>query len=152
MKKIVSIFLILAMLAATMLAIIPASAANDTEVVTLLPDGVLNQLKADLQASQSNLADYAPYAPYVYTNSALNSKIADSKLLSITIPVYKTKAADNGNFYFTISVMPTNKVTSTVSSNEVTKYRLTVNGDNYGLTENSNAFKFIKVDLASQNI
>lgn len=152
MKKIVSIFLILAMLAATMLAIIPASAANNTEVVTLLPDGVLAELTSELASNTSNLNSFADYAPYVYTNSAVNSKIAGSKLRSITIPVYKTESADNGNFYFTLGVMLTSKVQATAQQSDLTKYKIAIKGSDYGLTAGSNAFKFIKVDLTSYNI
>ena len=152
MKKLVSIFLIIAMIAATLLAVIPAS-ADEPEVVNLLPAGVLNQLKNELAASNAGLHAFAPYAPYVYTNSAVNNKIAGSKLLSINIPVNKTGSADaNGNFYFTLGVLPSNKAHATASVNDLTKYRIAIKGSEYGLNANSNVFKFIKVDLSAYNI
>ena len=152
MKKLVSIFLIIAMIAATLLAVIPAS-ADEPEVVNLLPAGVLNQLKNELASSNAGLHAFAPYAPYVYTNSAVNNKIAGSKLLSINIPVNKTGSADaNGNFYFTLGVLPSNKAHATASVNDLTKYRIAIKGSEYGLNANSNVFKFIKVDLSAYNI
>ena len=152
MKKLVSIFLIVAMLGASLLAIIPAS-ADDTYVTNLLPNGVLDELKRELAASTSKLNAFADFAPYVYTNTAVNQKIADSKILSITIPVNKTEGADaNGNFYFTLGVLPTNKVTAVASQSDFTKYRIAIKGSDYGLSANASAFKFIKVDLTAYNI
>ena len=153
MKKIVSVFLVFAMLTATMLAIIPASADSNVDVVNFLPDGVLDQLKADLQSSTASLSGFVEVDPFVYTNSAVNRKIAGSKLLSITIPVKETKSADNGNFRFTLGVMRNDKVQANAVPSDWTKYPITIKGSDHGLTANNTAvYKFIKVDLSSYNI
>ncbi len=153
MKKTVSIFLIIFMMLASVLAIIPASAtSSNTEVVNLLPDGTVTALEEALAASTANLNSFADYAPYVYLNSTVNRKISGSKLRSITIPVYKTETADNGNFYFTLYVIKTDKIQATATENEITKHRITIKGSDYGLSANTNAFKFIKVDLTAMNI
>ncbi len=152
MKKTVSIFLVVCMMLASVIAIIPASAASsDTEVVNLLPDGIIDNLKKNLQSSTANLNAFAPYAPYVYTDPAVNDKIANSKLLSITIPVYNTKAADaDGKFFFTVSVIKRDKI---VNGNSTKKaYKIPIKGADHGLTANTDIFKIIEVDISSLNI
>ena len=154
MKKTLSIFLAILMLFASVLAVIPASAAtNNTEVSTFLPNGTLTALEQALKASTANLNAFADFAPYVYLNSAVNRKVSGGKLLSITIPVYKTEAADeNGNFFFTVSVIKTAKINGIASESEIKTHKITIKGSDYGLTANTDAFKFIKVDLSALNI
>lgn len=152
MKKTVSIFLVICMMLASVIAIIPASAASsDTEVVNLLPDGIIDNLENDLKSSTDHLHAFAPYAPYVYTNSAVNDRIANSKLLAIIIPVYKTTTADgSGYFYFTINVVKRDKLVN--GNSDKRKYVIPINGAAYGLADNSDAFKIIEVDISSLNI
>lgn len=151
MKKIVSVLLIITMMLASLIAVIPTSAAsNETEVITLLPEGLMDEVDTTIKSDKASR--YAPYSPYVYTGNAVNNKISGSKLLSISIPVYDVGAADNGNFYFTLYVIKSSKIQQIAAPEDITKYRITVKGSDYGLTAGTEVHKVIKVDLRSYNI
>ena len=88
-------------------------------------------------------------APFAIRNTMA---ISDCRLLSITIPVYKTLGADeNGDFTFTISVI---KNTNTgISRAPSRKYTVKINGAEYGIEANdASVFKMITVDLSSYDI
>ena len=151
MKKILSLVMIAAMLLTSIMAIVPASAA-ETEKVNFLPEGVYDLIKAAYEADGASTNDYVPsVTPFAYTNYKINEKIAESKLLSISIPVRKTLAADaEGNFTFTLSTF---KDSGILGSEPTSTYVIKIKGADYGLEANkSNIFKFIKVDLSSYNI
>lgn len=151
MKKTLSLVMIAAMLLASVIAILPASAA-DTVKVNFLPDGLYDQLKTVYEADGASTSDYVPgVTPFAFTNYKINEKLAESKLLSISIPVRKTLAADaDGNFTFTLSTF---KNTGVAGSDPINSYVIKIKGSDHGLEENkSNIFKFIKVDLSAYNI
>ena len=153
MKKTVSILLIVAMMLASLLAIIPASAANDTVKINFLPDGVYDKIKAEYEADGATTNDYSlGVAPFVYSDYSVNERIADSKILSITIPVNKTGAVDaDGNLIFTLSVYKAEKITT--PNDPVAAYKIKIKPADYGLEAGKSAiYKLIKVDLTSYNI
>ena len=140
------------MMLASVLAIIPASAA-ETETVNFLPDGLYDKLAALYEADGASTNDYVPsVTPFAYTGYSINERLSGSKLLSISIPVRKTLAADaEGNFTFTLCTIKSSEVgiNSTPTSTHVIK----IKGADYGLEANkSNIFKSIKVDISSYNI
>ena len=140
------------MMLASVLAIIPASAA-ETETVNFLPDGLYDKLAALYEADGASTNDYVPsVTPFAYTNYSINERIAGSKLLSISIPVRKTLAADaEGNFTFTLSTIKSAEVA--VNATPTATYVIKIKGADYGLEANkSNIFKSIKVDVSSYNI
>lgn len=140
------------MMLASVLAIIPASAA-DTETVGFLPEGLYAKLAALYEADGASTNDYVPsVTPFAYTNYSINERIAGSKLLSISIPVRKTLAADaEGNFTFTLSTIKSAEVA--VNATPTATYVIKIKGADYGLEANkSNIFKSIKVDVSSYNI
>ena len=152
MKKLLSILLICTMMLASVLAIIPASAA-ETETVNFLPDGLYDKLAALYEADGASTNDYVPsVTPFAYTGYSINERLSGSKLLSISIPVRKTLAADaEGNFTFTLCTIKSSEVgiNSTPTSTHVIK----IKGADYGLEANkTNIFKSIKVDISSYNI
>ena len=71
------------------------------------------------------------------------------KLTSISIPVYKTLAADeNGDFKFTISIFKNDLDSVNSKKGAVRTYTIKISGEKYGLTANTNPIlKFITVDL-----
>jgi hypothetical protein len=152
MKKLLSFLLICTMMLASVLAIIPASAA-DTETVGFLPEGLYAKLAELYEADGASTNDYVPgVTPFAYTNYSINERIAGSKLLSISIPVRKTLAADaEGNFTFTLSTIKSAEVA--VNATPTATYVIKIKGADYGLEANkSNIFKSIKVDVSSYNI
>lgn len=151
MKKIISILLMITMMFASLLAVIPA-AAEDTEVINLLPDGAYDAIKQEFYEDGASTANYVPsVTPFAFTNSAVNKRIAGSKLLSIKIPVKKTLTADeNGDFIFTLTIVKSNGL---MGSDPVDTKSIKINAETYGLTENTeNIHKFIEVDLSSYDI
>lgn len=139
------------MMLASLLAVIPA-AAEGTEVINLLPDGAYDAIKREFEEDGASTANYVPsVTPFAFTNSAVNKRIAGSKLLSIKIPVKKTLTADeNGDFIFTLTIVKSNGLTG---SDPVDTKSIKINAETYGLTENTeNIHKFIEVDLSSYDI
>ena len=140
------------MMLASVLAIIPASAA-ETETVNFLPDGLYDKLAALYEADGASTNDYVPsVTPFAYTGYSINERLSGSKLLSISIPVRKTLAADaEGNFTFTLSTIKSAEVA--VNATPTATYVIKIKGADYGLEANkSNIFKSIKVDISSYNI
>ena len=137
---------------ASVLAIIPASAA-ETETVNFLPDGLYDKLAALYEADGAKTKDYVPgVTPFAYTAYAINERLSGSKLLSISIPVRKTLAADaEGNFTFTLCTIKSSEIG--VNSTPTNTYVIKIKGADYGLEANkSDIFKSIKVDISSYNI
>jgi len=139
------------MLLASVIAIVPASAADETEVINFLPDGVLDKIKTAY--ASGGAANYSlSVAPFVYTGYNINARIADSKVLSITIPVNKTGAVDaDGNLIFTLSTFKAEKIA--VPADAANVYKIKIKPADYGLEAGKeNIYKFIKVDLSSYNV
>ena len=150
MKKLVSILVLVAMMLASVLAIVPAAAADETEVINFLPDGVYDKVKTAFDGVGAT--DYSfGVAPFVYTNNAINEILADSKVLSIKIPVNKTGVADDdGKLVFTLSTYKADKVN--VVSEAVNVYKIKINPADYGIEAEKTVNKFIAVDLRSYNV
>lgn len=151
MKKIISILLIITMMLASLLAVIPA-AAEDTEVINLLPNDAYDAIKQEFEEDGASTANYVPgVTPFAFTNPAVNKRIAGSKLLSIKIPVKKTLAADgNGDFIFTLTIVKSNGL---LGSDPVDTKSIKINAETYELPESTeNIHKFIEVDLSSYDI
>lgn len=88
-------------------------------------------------------------APFVMGNA---NGISDCRLLSMTIPVYKTGAVDaNGDFTFTLLVFGTSF--DALKKEAKATYEIKINAAANGLTPNKNGVKkVVKVDLTSYNI
>lgn len=116
-----------------------------------MPDALSDEMKALFEAKPTSAAfasvnlSTGPYAPAdVFT-------ISDCKVTSITIPVYKTLAADkDGNFTFTIYVI--SNVLENMRKAPIETHAIKINAEEYGLTEKSNVVKYITVDLTDYNI
>ena len=78
--------------------------------------------------------------------------ISDGRLLSMTVPVYKTGKTDaNGDFIFTIFVYRLGY--DKLKADALRSYEIKINAEQYGLTANKNGVKkAIKVDLSSYDI
>ncbi len=78
--------------------------------------------------------------------------ISDCRLLSMTIPVYKTGALDaNGDFTFTLLVYDMGF--KALKGEPKATYEIKINAEANGLTPNKNSVKkVVKVDLTSYNI
>ena len=116
-------------------------------VETFIDAEVMEGIK-DLFENKSSLFEcyVTGPAPFAMRNT---ESVSNGRLLSITIPVYKTLDADeNGDFIFTLSVINNNMRLSPLRS-----YSIKINGAAYGIEENDNAvFKMIKVDISDYNI
>ena len=137
---------------ASVLAIIPASAA-ETETVNFLPDGLYDKLAKLYETDGAKTNDYVPgVTPFAYTGYSINERLSGSKLLSISIPVRKTLAADaEGNFTFTLCTIKSSEIG--VNSTPTNTYVIKIKGADHGLEANkTNIFKSIKVDISSYNI
>ena len=88
-------------------------------------------------------------APYVLTDL---EAFSSSKLKYITIPIHSTLSADSeGNFIFSLSIFNTDINSLKASSRKI--YKIKINADEYGLTENDTSVnRLIKVDLSKYNI
>ncbi|MBR2387622.1 MAG: SGNH/GDSL hydrolase family protein [Clostridia bacterium] len=88
-------------------------------------------------------------APFVMGNA---NGISDCRLLSMTIPVYKTGALDaNGDFIFTLFVYDMGF--KALKGEPKATYEIKINAEANGLTPNKNSVKkVVKVDLTSYNI
>ncbi len=88
-------------------------------------------------------------APFVMGNA---NGISDCRLLSMTIPVYKTGALDaNGDFIFTLFVYDMGF--KALEGEPKATYEIKINAEANGLTPNKNTVKkVVKVDLTSYNI
>ncbi len=78
--------------------------------------------------------------------------IIDGRLLSMTVPVYKTGKTDaNGDFIFTIFVYRLGY--DKLKAEELRSYEIKINAEQYGLVASKNSVKkAIKIDLSSYDI
>lgn len=117
---------------------------------TYLPTDLSAKIKEAFEKKQSTFNDYgASSAPYAMGDVFT---VSDCRLLSISIPVYKTGASDSdGNFTFTLYVVG-NSYDGLRQAAKKT-YPLKVNGAEHGLSANqASAFRWITVDLSDYNI
>ena len=126
----------------------PDYSAEYKREISYMGEDVYNKVK--LLFEEGNGTGYymagAPYAPR--DTGAFKGKT----LSSISIPVAKTLAAENGNFTFTIYVFKDDPATI-ANSEPVLEQKILISAEKYGLSENtSDIYKLIDVDLSSYNI
>ena len=118
-----------------------------------MPTAVYEQMKAYFESTEAGFEACSDRtsAPFVSTDLYV---ISDCTVKSITIPVFSTTKADKeGNFTFSIYVMPndwSNLRTKTTEPDE--PITIKINAAEHGLEENKIARKFIKVDLTEYDI
>lgn len=157
MKKLVSILVLVAMMLASVLAIVPAAAEDDPfeyyETRRFMPEDVYQGIKELYEKDGANTQDWVPsVAPFTPVNTKFQDRFAGTRLRTITLPVNKTGAVDsNGDFIFTISTYKRNALTN---SSPVNSWKIKINAEKYGLQANkSGIYKFIEnIDLTSYNI
>lgn len=130
----------------------PSNNNNGTYTVkeSYMPEHVSAQMKDIFENQKASFITYTyGSCPYVIRDVYT---ISNCKLLSISIPVSKTLAADeNGDFLFTITVGNNGWYQIQNTPKEV--YDIYVNAEEHGITENTTGVnKWIKVDLSEYNI
>ncbi len=113
------------------------------------PEGVYEKVKAAVEsgsfAANCFQAGGAPFVP------ERELGLTNSKLTSISIPVYKVTEADaNENYVFTISVC--NFADKDKANAPIQKYKIYISKAEYGFTDNQDVMKMIDVDLTPYNI
>ncbi len=114
-----------------------------------LPEG-LTDLVAEKLKSEASL-----FNPYVTGNAPYAKQdvfgISNCRLLSVSVPVYKVGKADrNGDYRLTLFVL-SNQLAE-MKQNTLRSYAVRINREQYGLKDNSDVFRMIKVDLSDYNI
>ena len=177
MKRIISLLVVMAMMLASVLAIIPVAATtpvedNDVvvennaaddgagdaateetpaEVTRFLPDGVMDKIKAVFEADGAGTSKYEakPTAPFVNNSEQAQKAFEGKRLLKIWAPIKKAAAVDaNGDLHFTLSVA----TIANLKAAPVAEYSIKVNAEEYGITPNSDVNKVIEVNLYDYNI
>ncbi|MGM9683550.1 MAG: hypothetical protein ACI3XQ_08120, partial [Eubacteriales bacterium] len=122
-----------------------------TVVENYIPENVYKTVSGALQQDIAlfNMYVYsAEWAPYALQDVF---GISDCKLKSISIPVYKVTTADaDGNYVFTLYVV--NNSYKGLKESALRTYSLKVNGQQYGLKDNTKVAKFIRIDLENYGI
>ena len=157
MKKLVSILVLVAMMLASVLAIVPAAAEDDPfeyyETRRFMPEDVYQGIKALYEKDGAQTKDWVPsVAPFTPVNTKFQDRFAGTRLRTISLPVNNTGATDsNGNFIFTISTFKRNALTN---SSAVNSWKIKINAEKYGLQANKTGiYKFVEnIDLTSYNI
>lgn len=120
-------------------------------VENYIPENVYKTVSGALQQDIAlfNMYVYsAEWAPYALQDVF---GISDCKLKSISIPVYKVTTADaDGNYVFTLYVV--NNSYKGLKESALRTYSLKVNGQQYGLKDNTKVAKFIRIDLENYGI
>ncbi len=110
-----------------------------------LTDRVAEKLKTDPSLFNPYVAGNAPYAKQDVFG------ISNCRLLSITVPVYKVGKADkNGNYRLTLFVL-SNRLAE-MKQNTLRSYSVRINREEYGLKDDSNVCRMMKIDLSEYNI
>lgn len=128
----------------------PVSPEDLISVETFIAPEVMETITEMFESNNSLFSCYVTNtAPFAIRNTMA---ISDCKLLSITIPVYKTLTADeNGDFIFTIYVV--NNTNTGLRKRASREYPIKINGAEYGIEANDGSvFKMITVDLSSYGI
>lgn len=170
MKRIISLIVVMAMMLASVLAIIPVSATASTEgsgttaegetssgttteetveTFRLLPDAAYQRLKAEFEADGANTPAYEPsVTPFAPTNDELQAIIGGNRILSITLPIKNVKAADeNGNINFTIKVFKYDGLVG-AAREPISTHVISVKPGDVGLTAPStDVHKFVEFEL-----
>ncbi len=119
---------------------------SDESKTTYLSSAVMDRLEQYFTDDFYYFTPYSPAnAPYtvqdVYT-------VSDTRILSVTLPIYKVGKADSGgNYKFTLFVMKNSL--SGLKSAAVRKYTLQLNGKDFGFTDGLIVNRFVRLDLSS---
>ena len=153
MKRIISLLVVMAMMLATVLAIIPVAATTETEgddvvvengantdgdaatetpdatVTRFLPKAAFDAVKALYEADGANTPAYvASVAPFVNYNADARAMFANKRLLKIWVPVKNAGAVDeNGDLFFTLSIV----TVANLAAAPVATYSIKVNAEDY---------------------
>ena len=121
-----------------------------TVTESYLPKSVAAELKKIFENRSTTCLAYAVTNDMPYAIADVTA-ISNGKMLSITIPVVKTGAADaNGDFLLTMYVVGNTDTGLKSQTNRTVEIK--VNGKEYGLSANSEIYKFVKVDLTEYDI
>ena len=131
-----------------------SSPESDNEPYTLranyMPEKVSSTLKDLFENRKTEfLTASMANSPFVIRDV---HTVSNCRLVSITIPVLKTLAADkDGNFQFTLTVGSNGWYQ--IQDKPAATYRVLINGAEANLSENeSNIYKWLKVDVSKYNI
>ena len=115
-----------------------------------MPESTFNKITAFYEEIDgSGTAYWLEGAPYAYGDK---DSFKGKTLSSISIPVYGTKTASNGNFIFTISIFK-DTPEAIANSAPLRTYPIKISAKKYGLTENAKKLlKVITVDLTEYGI
>ena len=128
----------------------PSDPVELERVTSYVPEATFNKIVALFEETgNGGTAYWMEGAPYAYGDKqAFKGKTLDT----ISIPVYGTKSASNGNFIFTLSIFK-DTPEAIANSAPLRTYQIKISAEKYGLAENaSNVFKVITVDLTEYDI
>ena len=143
MKRIISILVVVAMMLASVLAVIPATATSvdEADVIRFLPDGALDALKAEFEKADSASSAYVNgVTPFSFMQEEAMRKFSGNRILGLTLPIKQVGEK------FTISVFKIADIANGVDSLPVNVFEINVN------TSELQAGKFATIDLTSYNI
>ena len=118
--------------------------------VSYLPETVLNKVTGLFENTANGGTSYwMEGAPYTLRD---RESFKDKTLSSISLAVYGTKMAVDGDFIFTLYIFK-DTPEAIADSSPLRTYKIKVSAEEYGLTENaSGVYKFITVDLTDYEI
>ena len=115
-----------------------------------MPESTFNKIVAFYEETETaGTAYWLEGAPYAYKDK---DSFKGKTFSSISIPVYSTKAASDGNFIFTISIFK-DTPEALANSSPLRTYPIKISAKKYGLAENDDKIlKVITVDLTEYGI
>ena len=152
MKRIISLLVVMAMMLATVLAVIPVSATASTdnsdvpvtdveesaETTRFLPEGAYEALKAEFEGTAASNKFENSVTPFAFNQLEAQEKFSGKQILNITLPIKIVGSK------FTISVYDIDDLMKASSPVEI--YEIAVD------TSAVTAGKFATLDLTSYNI
>ena len=125
-----------------------------TVTETLMSESLREEVYEEFESNARLSYVFPGYLNFGISTSVMGNVTVmnDCRLLSVTIPVWKTGSTDSdGNFVFTISVFDSSFAGLKQAAKRT--YKIKINAEQHGLLANKNTVrKAIKVDLTSYNI
>ena len=148
MKRTISFLVVVAMLLASVLAIIPATAASaedEADAVSFLPDGVLDTLKAEFEKADAQSNAYVGgVTPFAFAQDEAMRKFSGNRILELTLPVKQINGRNEVRF--TIAVFKIADIANGKDSVPVKVHEIKLNAKDYEVG------KFATIDLRAYNI
>ena len=128
----------------------PTVSENGNVIEYLYPEELVDALKLNMQTKPSYFTAFsAGTSPYMIQAEEF---LSNGTVHSIAFPLWKTaKADDNGNFKLTLSIFGKDLSTG-LKASALSTHVIEINGDEYGLSENSTVQKWITIDVSKLNI